>query len=296
MKSCDDLNVDLLRYLDNDLSEQELKYLRAHLDACVYCLDRLERERALSRFLHESRPLYSAPTELRIQVSAAIERNSVQYQSRWDWWRRASPLVLNWKMLVPAALVIALCLMAVPNIVQNVRAASYVEAALTNHNRYLHGELRPGIRTKSPEAVTAWFADKLPFQFRLPSSEAALQANPTYELAGASLVQYRGIPAAMVVYEAASGTISLLVESSKAAVVAGGDESHYGALMFHYRNEGRFKVITWSAHNLSYALPSKHGGSRAVPQAAVVLLSPKTQSTGIRNAWTCLYLRAAEFI
>jgi anti-sigma factor RsiW len=198
MKPCDDLNVDLLRYLDNDLSEQEVKYFRAHLDTCVYCQDRLERERVLSRFLHEPRPLYSAPAELRIQVSAAIERKSARYRSRWDWWRRASPLVLNWKMLVPASLVVSLCLMAVPNIVQNVRAASYVETALTNHNRYLHGELSPGIRTKSPEAVTAWFADKLPFQFRLPSSEAALQANPTYELAGASLVQYRGIPAAMV--------------------------------------------------------------------------------------------------
>jgi hypothetical protein len=80
-------------------------------------------------------------------------------------------------------------------------------------------------------------------------------------LAGASLVQYRKIPAAMVVYEAPSGTISLLVESSKAAVVAGGDESHYGALMFHYRNEGRFKVITWSAHNLSYALVSSIASS-----------------------------------
>jgi hypothetical protein len=162
---------------------------------------------------------------------------------------------------VPAALVIALCLIAVPNIVQNVRAASYVEAALTSHNRYLHGEPGPGIRTKSPEAVTAWFADKVPFQFRLPSSEAAIQASPTYELAGASLVQYRGIPAAMVHYLAPSGTVSLLVESSKAAVVAGGDESHYGALMFHYRNEGRFKVITWSAHNLSYALVSSIASS-----------------------------------
>jgi anti-sigma factor RsiW len=222
MNPCDDLNVDLLRYLDDDLSEQEFKYLRAHLDTCVYCQDRLERERALSRFLNESRPLYSAPAELRIQVSPAIERNSARYRSRWDWWRRASPLVLNWKMLVPASLVVALCLMAVPNFVQNVRAASYVEAALTNHNRYLHGELSPGIHTKSPEAVTAWFADKVPFQFRLPSSEAAIQGNPTYELAGASLVQYRGIPAAMVVYEAPSGTISLLVESSKAAVVAWG--------------------------------------------------------------------------
>ena len=261
MKPCDDLNVDWLRYLDNDLSEQEFKYLRAHLDACVYCQDRLEWERALSRSLQESRPLYSAPAELRSQISAAIEEYAARGQSRSDSWWLASPMILSWKMLVPAALVIALCLMAVPNIVQNVRAASYVEAALTNHNRYVHGELSPGIRTKSPEAVTAWFADKVPFQFQLPSSEAALQANPTYQLAGASLVQYRGIPAAMVVYLAPSGTISLLVESSKAAVVAGGDESHYGALMFHYRNEGRFKVITWTADNLSYALVSSIASS-----------------------------------
>src|ERR1700732_2965204 len=110
MKPCDDLNVDLLRYLDNDLSEQEFKYLRAHLNTCVYCQDQLERERALSHFLHESRPLYSAPAELRIQVSAAIERNSVRYRSRWDRWRRASPLILSWKMLVLASLVVALCL------------------------------------------------------------------------------------------------------------------------------------------------------------------------------------------
>ena len=162
MKPCDDLNIDLLRYLDSDLSEQEFKYLRAHLDSCVYCQDRLERERALSRSLHESRPLYSAPAELRRQISAAIEEYAARGQSRSDSWRRASPLVLDWKMLVPAALAIALCLMAVPNIVQNVRAASYVKAALTSHNRYLHGELSPGIRTKSPEAVTAWFADKVP--------------------------------------------------------------------------------------------------------------------------------------
>ena len=36
-------------------------------------------------------------------------------------------------MLVPATLLVALCLMAVPNIVQNIRAAIYVEAALTGH-------------------------------------------------------------------------------------------------------------------------------------------------------------------
>jgi anti-sigma factor RsiW len=256
MKSCDDRNIDLLRYLDHDLSGQELEYFWAHLESCAYCQSRLEQERALSRLLRESRPLYLAPTELHRRVSAAMESHSVRNRSGWNWWRRGSPLILSWKVLVPVALVMALCLIAVPNIVQNVRAASYLETAITNHNRYLNHELSPGIRTSSPEVVTAWFAGKVPFQFRLPSSEAALEATPTCKLAGASLVEYRGIPAAMMVYEAPGGMISLMVESSKAAVVAGGEEIHYGTLTFHYRNQGRLKVITWSVHNLSYALVS----------------------------------------
>jgi mycothiol system anti-sigma-R factor len=256
MNLCDDLHVDLLRYLDNDLGEQELKYFRAHLDTCTYCQGRLEQERALSRFLRESRPLYSAPAELRSQITTTIEGYSARDRSQWGWLRRRFPLISSWKMLAPAALVVALCLIAVPNIVQNVRAASYAKAAVANHNRYLNHELTPGIRTSSPEAVIAWFADKLPFQFRLPSSEAILGATPAYELAGASLVAYRGTPAAMVLYKAPSGIISLLIESSEVAVVAGGDEIHYGVLTFHYRNEGSFKVITWSVHNLSYALVS----------------------------------------
>jgi anti-sigma factor RsiW len=261
VKSCDDRNVDLLHYLGNELSEQDLKRFSAHLETCAYCQSRLEQERALSRFLRESRPLYLAPTELRIRVSAAIERHSDQNRSRWNWWRHGSPPILSWKTLLPASLVLAFSLISGPNMVQNVRAVSYLETAIANHNRYLNHELSPGIQTGSPEAVASWFAGKVPFQFRLPSSEAALEARPTYKLTGASLVGYRGIPAAMVVYEAPSGIISLMVESSKAAVVAGGEEIHYGTLTFHYRNEGRLKVITWSVHNLSYALVSSITGS-----------------------------------
>jgi anti-sigma factor RsiW len=260
MKPCDDGNIDLLRYLDNDLSEQEFNIYSAHLETCAHCRRRLEQERALSQFLRESRPLYSAPAELRIRVSAAIKQHSSAHRSQWNWWRRATPL-LSWKTLVPAAVVIALCLIAVPNIMQNVRAASYAEAAITNHNRYLNHELNPGIHTSSAEVITAWFADKVPFAFRLPSSEAALDATPTYKLIGASLVEYRGTPAAMVLYKAPSGIISLMIESSNAAIVAGGEEIHNGALTFHYRNEGRLKVITWSVHNLSYALVSSIASS-----------------------------------
>jgi anti-sigma factor RsiW len=261
MTPCDDRSIELLRYLDNDLSESEVKHFRAHLDTCPYCQDRLKTERALSGVLRESRPLFSTPAELRVEISRAIERHSTRNRSQWRWWRRRFPLFSSWRILVPASVVIALCLIAAPNVMQNVRAASYLDTAIANHNRYLDHEMIPGILTDSPETVTSWFADKLPFKFRLPNSEAALNANPTYKLVGASLVKYQGIPAAMVLYDAPSGKVSLLVESSKAAVVAGGDEIRYGALVFHYRNDGRFKVITWSAHDLSYALVSSISGS-----------------------------------
>jgi anti-sigma factor (TIGR02949 family) len=255
MKPCG-RHIDLLRFLDNDLGEQEAQQFSAHLETCAHCQSRLEQERVLSQFLRESRPLYSAPTDLRVRVAAAIEQRSSEQRRQWNPWRQGSPVALGLKTFATATLMIALSLIAVPNVMQNVRAANYAETAAKNHNKYLNHELRPGIDTNSPEAVTAWFVDKVPFQFRLPSSETALDATPNYQLVGASLVEYRGTPAALVLYKARSGMISLMVESGKAAVIAGGEEIRNGALTFHYRNEGELKVITWSAHNLSYALVS----------------------------------------
>jgi anti-sigma factor RsiW len=260
MKSSHDRNVDLLRYLDNDLNARERKLCSAHLEACADCQRRLEQEWVLTQFLRRSRPLYAAPAELRSRISAAIEQRSSADRSQSNWWGRAAPMIFSWRTAVPAALVIALCLLALPNALQNVRAANYAEAAIINHNRYLNHELRAGIHTSSPEAVSAWFAGKVPFQFRLPTSEAVLDAAPAYKLAAASLVEYRGTAAAIVHYESPSGVISLMVDSSSGAVVAGGEEIHKGTLTFHYWNEGRLKVITWRAHNLSYALVSSIAG------------------------------------
>ena len=96
------------------------------------------------------------------------------------------------------------------------------------------------------------------FQFRLPQSTPGI---PAYQLSGASLVSYQGSPAALVIYEKQKERISLLVASSQSAVVAGGEEVRSGALMFHYRTDQGFKVVTWSNHGLSYALVSSVSGS-----------------------------------
>jgi anti-sigma factor RsiW len=169
--------------------------------------------------------------------------------------------LLTMRELALVVLVLAFLFAFVPNVVRQVRAASYVETALATHRSYLDGNRPLGLRSSSSELVTAWFTGKVPFRFRLPNAESAPNDTPSYRLTGASVVNYRGNPVALVTYEKESEKISLLVASSNSAPVAGGDEVHYADLTFHYRTDDGFKVITWSNHGLSYALVSSVSGS-----------------------------------
>jgi hypothetical protein len=266
MNSCDEYAIKILRYLDKDLVGQELEDFLSHLHSCTGCREQLEAEKELTATLHRSRPLYSAPVALRDRVAAVIgnptssriQDSIYQRPSRFVGERLSGTLQLlaRWRVLVPATVAIALCLAVVPNIERRVQAASYIETAVATHQSYINGDLRPGLESSSPEQVTAWFAGKVPFVFRLPAAESEFKKTPLYRLTGATLVNFKGGPAALVTYERQNDKISLLVDSSKSAIVTGGDEVRFGTLTFHYYNDSGFRVITWSNHGLSYALVS----------------------------------------
>jgi hypothetical protein len=270
MSSCDDFSLKALRHRDGRLQAQELDDFRAHLEVCLNCRASAEAEQVLSRRLHGSRPLYSAPAALRARVAAAVEEHTASIRARENFYERllrnvgsgfADPArrVARLRLLAATLAVTALVLAFVPSAVRQVRAANYVETAVATHRSYLEGNHALGIRSDSPEQVTSWFTGKVPFQFRLPQSTPG--SVPVYHLAGASLVSYRGSPAALVIYEKQKERISLFVASSESAAVAGGDEVRSGALTFHYRTDQGFKVVTWSNHGLSYALVSSVSGS-----------------------------------
>jgi anti-sigma factor RsiW len=270
MSPCDEASLKALRYLDDRLQGQELRDFRAHLEVCPNCRASVETERALSRLLHRSRPLYSAPPALRARVAVAVEKHSGPILAGENFYKRllrsvgngfADPVrrVVRLRLLAATLAVTAMLLAFVPSAVRQLRAADYVETAVTTHRNYLDGNLALGIRSDSPEQVSSWFTGKVPFQFRLPQSTPG--SIPTYQLAGASLVSYRGSPAALIIYEKQKARISLLVASSQSAAVAGGDEVRSGALTFHYRTDQGFKVVTWSNHGLTYALVSAVAGS-----------------------------------
>jgi anti-sigma factor RsiW len=264
MKSCNEHGVNTLRYLDNELSAEELEDFFAHLTVCTHCRARLEQEQDLSRLFNRSRPLYSAPVELSARVSALLQQSPPNrspglytrvFQILIGPLRDTAQRVSRWKLLMPAVPAIVICLLFLPDAVQQARAVSYVETAVATHRSFLNGNLPSEIQSESPEVVTAWIAGKVPFHFQLPA-RLDTDSKPAYRLTGARLVSHKGSQAASITYDSGLDKVSLLVASSEYAVVAGGDEARSGSLTFHYRSYNGFRVVTWSAHGISYALVS----------------------------------------
>jgi mycothiol system anti-sigma-R factor len=273
MKGCDDYSETIQLYLDRELSGRELEDLQAHLEECEACRGEVEAQERLSVLLRRSRPLYSAPDALRARVMQAAEsfssttaHGSVRRNKRIAS-ILARPLqgaargVHTWGALAATILLVAASLLLVPRFLRQASADSYIETAIAAHRSFLNGSLPLEIQSESPSVVTAWFAGKVPFTFRLPSSAEESEHQQAYRLTGGRLVNYNGGYAALIVYQMQRQKVSLLVSSTRSAVAAGGEEIPSGGIIFHYRKQANFNVITWSNHGLTYALVSSLPGS-----------------------------------
>jgi mycothiol system anti-sigma-R factor len=278
VKPCDEHRANILLYLDNELRGKELEDFRAHILVCEECRSQLEEEQALSDLLHRSRPLYAAPETVRNRVSTVMLKEGTSSaedilefprKSAWSDWSQTIRNFLfrapAWRALAAAVPVIVLCLIFVPAIVHQARAASYVDAALAAHQSYVKGSLPLEFQSDSPEAVTAWLAGKLPFHFQLPTSQQRGDGKPSYRLTGARLVSYKNSRIALVSYEMNAEKITLLVASNESAAAAGGDIVRSNGLVFHYHNKSGYRVITWMNEGRTYALVSSLPGSAGQP-------------------------------
>jgi anti-sigma factor RsiW len=165
------------------------------------------------------------------------------------------------RVLVPAVVVIALCLLILPSLVRQARADSYVNTAVTSYHQVLEGRLSFGIQSNSPNEVTAWISGRVPFRFRLPAPGNAEQDQPAYRLAGASLIKIKDHPAALITYTKQGEKITLLVASDQYATVTGGNRIRHQDLTFHYFTVNGARVVTWRNHGLSYALVTSNSSS-----------------------------------
>jgi anti-sigma factor RsiW len=272
MHSRDEDPVHILRYIEGEMKPPERDEFSRHLEDCEECRARVEEEIALSRLFRETAPLYTAPEELRGRV-AALAAAAPGSKSRvhtwlktaaarmgiaiWKPWNRGAG---RWLPLLSAGLILLLSLGVLPSLLEESRARQYVEAAVRAHRDTLEGQLPLQIQSDVPETVTQWVGQRVAFPFQLPVVQAVPDETSRFKLVGARLVDLGRENGVIVSYRRQGQSVSLLVASAQAAVVAGGTGVQNEHLLFHYRNAGGFNVITWYNHGLAYALVSSVSG------------------------------------
>ena len=208
--------------------------------------------------------MYAASPKLRAEVAAVFGEPAgsrtvpargrpVMGKSRaWLGWLSSRP--------IPALVASILAIAGVTTLsrlsLTEARANAFVDMAAQTHRQQLAGQLPLELRANSPSEVSAWFARKVPFRFRLPTYQETSGQGQKYELVGSRLVGFKGAQAAYISYRMHAQIISLVLTSASSSVAASGETTVSKDLTFHAHRRDELQVVTWSVHNLTYALVS----------------------------------------
>jgi anti-sigma factor RsiW len=277
MKQCEDARAQIAFYLDDELKGDELLALEAHLAACTDCRRLCEDERSFLDAVRAARPLYVAPQELRDEVERTLLKAPAPYAASPQLRRRVQQSI--WQAGATAlvssnarrTLMLAFVALFVVGAVWHYaprkdspanRPSEFALLAVATHQRYVRGQLPLEISSGSPEQISKWFTNKVPFSLELPSYQEESGQEKIYTLEGARLVGFYKDYAAYVAYQMRQRPISLVVTCNSVALPSGGKEITWKGLTFHYNSIDGYEVMTWSHRGLTYALvsdPEKSG-------------------------------------
>jgi anti-sigma factor RsiW len=251
-------------YLDEELQGEERRAVEAHVAACAQCRAALNREREWDEAIRQARPLYQPPDRLRTQIEQLLTQDSV---SAGDVQPVRQPVMFRSRlwMSLAATVIVGLGVVLIWNVIRQSVGDSigrtsgpseFALAAVNTHQRYVRGQLPLEIQSQSPEEISRWFDDKVPFNLKLPNYPELPDRPKPYEPQGARLIGFKQDYAAYVSYRLRQRPISLLVTSETIAQPAGGEEIAWRGIRFHFDAIDGWKVLTWSDKGLTYALVS----------------------------------------
>jgi anti-sigma factor RsiW len=142
----------------------------------------------------------------------------------------------------------------------------FAEFAVNTHKRHAGGKLALEVRSSSQQELNQWLKAKSPFSVALPASPVESGEERLYDLQGAQLVRLGDKPAAFIAYQVTmpklqTAAASLIVTPDSVASASGGIEVDFKKVSFHYLTVDGYKVVTWTAKGLTYALVSEEGNS-----------------------------------
>lgn len=174
----------------------------------------------------------------------------------------SQPGRIRWLIPAVALLIIIGLLTKIPSTSsKSLSASDFAEFAVNTHRQHTQGRLALDVLSDSQQTVNEWFKAKLQYHLALPASPAVPGEERPYHLEGARLMPVGGTTAAYIAYKMQPGAASLIVTPDTVAVASGGVEANFKKVSFHYTTVEGYKVVTWSAHGLTYALVSDEGNN-----------------------------------
>lgn len=270
MATCGEYKTMIQLYVDNELTGSDLEELLSHLEECANCRQEVEELRALSAQIKQARPQVAAPASLRERILKQAAEQAAQQEEQKKKipgtdqalpfpGRTEANKPRSQKPWLAAAIAAMLCLVAgasllVPHMRRDANARNFVDTAVMAHRGLVEASMPLEIRSDSPKVVSAWFADKVPFSFRMPDAGIASEDTAKYKLTGGRLLTFGGEPAALLSFRMENDPVCILIASGRKAEARGGKVTYSNGIQFHSMDRDNLHIVTWENKALVYAL------------------------------------------